>query len=141
MRRLLCAIILVAACQQSPAQHAGTPSDSLVEVQAREIASVLRCPECQGLSIQDSPSPLSQEIRSVVHEQLKAGKTPEEIKAYFVSRYGEWILLQPEPHGFNLAIYILPAVMLLGGAVLVVVLARRWSRQGSAVVITDDEMS
>jgi cytochrome c-type biogenesis protein CcmH len=103
--------------------------DSVLEARTREVASILRCPVCQGLSIQDSPSPLAQEMKGVVRDQLRAGRTPQQVKAYFVSKYGEWILLQPTARGFNLAVYILPVVMLLGGMVLIVVLARKWSRQ------------
>jgi cytochrome c-type biogenesis protein CcmH len=106
------------------------PSDSLVNVQARELASMLRCPVCQGLSLQDSPSELSQEMKNVIRDQLKAGRSPEQVKAFFVTKYGEWILLRPEPKGFNLAVYILPIVALLGGAGVVIFATRRWTRQG-----------
>jgi cytochrome c-type biogenesis protein CcmH len=105
-----------------------TPSDSIVELQTRQLATELRCPICQGLSLQDSPAELSQEMRAVIRAQLREGKTPAEVRAYFVAKYGEWILLKPQAKGFNLAIYVLPIVMLLGGALLIVFLARRWSR-------------
>jgi cytochrome c-type biogenesis protein CcmH len=113
--------------QGSPAPQ--TAADSVLEARTREVASVLRCPVCQGLSIQDSPSPLAQEMKGLVRDQLRAGRSPEEVKAYFVGRYGEWILLQPKASGFNLAVYVLPVVMLLGGVVLIAVLARKWSRK------------
>ncbi len=67
-------------------------------------------------------------MRDLIREQLKAGKTPAEVEAYFISKYGEWILLRPEPKGFNLALYVLPGVMVLGGVGLIVVLARKWTR-------------
>jgi cytochrome c-type biogenesis protein CcmH len=122
--------IALTLLQGAPA--AAPQRDSVLEARTREVASILRCPVCQGLSIQDSPSPLAQEMRGVVRDQLRAGRTPQEVKAYFVSKYGEWILLQPTARGFNLAVYILPVVMLLGGIVLIVVLARKWSRQAVA---------
>ncbi|MEX2282736.1 MAG: cytochrome c-type biogenesis protein CcmH [Gemmatimonadota bacterium] len=110
-----------------------SPSDSLLEAQVREVGSKLRCPTCQGLSVAASPAAL--DMRNVIRTQLKAGKTPEEVEAYFVSKYGGWILLRPEARGFNLALYVLPGLMVLGGAVLVVVLARKWSRAGAGEVI------
>lgn len=66
-------------------------------------------------------------MRAVVRDRLRAGSTPEEVKAYFVSRYGEWILLEPTMKGLNIMLYALPAVFILGGVALVVYLVRRWS--------------
>jgi cytochrome c-type biogenesis protein CcmH len=103
-------------------------NDSILEVRTEEVAGVLRCPVCQGLSLNDSPSELSLEMREVVKEQLKAGKTPEEVKAYFVSKYGEWVLLEPKPQGMNLIVYLAPFILLLGGGGLIVVMVRKWSR-------------
>jgi cytochrome c-type biogenesis protein CcmH len=66
-------------------------------------------------------------MRAIVREQLQAGRTPEEIKAYFVSKYGEWILLEPQMKGLNIALYVLPVVLVLGGLALVTILVRRWT--------------
>jgi cytochrome c-type biogenesis protein CcmH len=126
---MVIAFVLALALQTthtSPAQ----PYDSALEARTREVASVLRCPVCQGLSIQDSPSELSLQMKDVVRQQLKEGKSPEEVKAYFVSKYGEWILLQPKASGANLLVYILPIVLVLGGAVFIWLMVRRWSRPG-----------
>jgi cytochrome c-type biogenesis protein CcmH len=110
--------------------HAGAqqPSDSALEARTSAVAAQLRCPVCQGLSIQDSPSELSQQMRSLVKDQLKAGKSPDEVKAYFVSKYGEWILLEPKPRGFNLLVYALPVLLVAGGIGLITVMVRRWTR-------------
>ena len=69
----------------------------------------------------------------MVRDQLRAGKTPDEVKAFFVSKYGEWILLTPTAQGFNLLLYILPFALLLGGAMVIIVLVRRWTRAAEAV--------
>jgi cytochrome c-type biogenesis protein CcmH len=103
-------------------------SDSALEARTSAVAAQLRCPVCQGLSIQDSPSELSQQMRSLVKDQLKAGKSPDEVKAYFVSKYGEWILLEPKPRGFNLLVYALPVLLVAGGIGLIAVLVKRWTR-------------
>jgi cytochrome c-type biogenesis protein CcmH len=73
-------------------------------------------------------------MRAIVRDQLKAGKTPEEVKAYFVSKYGEWILLEPKPRGFNLLVYALPALLVLGGLGVIVVAVRKWTRSPDAAV-------
>jgi cytochrome c-type biogenesis protein CcmH len=103
-----------------------------LEAQVREITLQLRCPVCQGLSVADSPSELANEMRSLVREQLQQGKTPAEVLDYFVQRYGEWILLAPPKHGFNLVIWLLPFVLLPIGAVVIYLGARRWVRHPGA---------
>ncbi len=112
----------------SRAQPALT-GDSALEAQTSAIASQLRCPVCQGVSIQDSPSELALQMRGVVRDQLRAGRTPDQVTAYFVSKYGEWILLEPKPRGVNLLVYALPAVVVLGGLGVVFLAVRRWTKQ------------
>ena len=136
---MIAALILVANLLVP--QDAVAPRDSLLEAQVQQVGAKLRCPTCQGLSVADSPA--AQDMRDVIRSQLKAGKTPAEVEAYFVSKYGEWILLRPEPRGFNLALYILPAIMVIGGIGLIYVLARKWSRAGGTaddVAIQDSEL-
>ncbi|HET6681914.1 MAG TPA: cytochrome c-type biogenesis protein CcmH [Gemmatimonadaceae bacterium] len=120
-----------ASAQSLPAtdsvRMSGPSRDSVLEAQVRQLSSELRCPVCQGLSLQDSPSELSQEMRDVIRDQLRAGRTPEQVTAYFVGKYGEWVLLEPEPQGFNLLIYVLPMLAVLAGAALLVVAMRRWT--------------
>lgn len=130
---LLIGVLLAAGPVSSLAQQ---PSDSVAALEAltSQVAAELRCPVCQGLSIQDSPTELALEMRAVIRDQLAEGRSPEEVKEYFVSKYGEWILLQPKPEGFNLAVYALPIGGLLIGAVVVGLSVRRWTRQGSAGV-------
>lgn len=146
MTRLLIALLLAAPIpepgEQTPArpvvmsaaQAPAVPSpdagarDAELERQVREVSSQLRCVVCQGLSIQDSPSTLAQEMRGVVREQLAAGRSPDEVKEYFVDRYGEWVLLRPAPHGLNLLVYILPVAVILGGGAYVYFKARSWTR-------------
>jgi cytochrome c-type biogenesis protein CcmH/NrfF len=113
--------------------------ETLIERQTREISAQLRCVVCQGLSLQDSPSQLAQEMRAIVREKLEEGMSPPEVKAWFVEKYGEWVLLEPEPRGFNLLVYILPVAMLFGGAGFVVMKARSWTRQGQQVDVEDEE--
>jgi cytochrome c-type biogenesis protein CcmH len=98
-----------------------------LEALAREVSGQLRCPVCQGLSIQDSPADLAVEMKNLVREQLAAGKTPAEIKAFFTTKYGEWVLLEPKAAGFNLTAYLLPIIAVLGGGVVVWRAVRRWT--------------
>jgi cytochrome c-type biogenesis protein CcmH len=97
------------------------------EDQVREIAAQLRCPVCQNLSVADSPSELANQMRGVIRDRLRAGQTQEQIQAYFVEKYGEWVLLAPTKTGFNLLAWVLPFVGVLAGGAAVAVLVRRWS--------------
>ena len=124
---MACCVTLAAAQTVS----ARSPADSALDAQTTAVAAQLRCPVCQGLSIQDSPSELSQQMRNLVKEQLAAGKSPEEVMAYFVSKYGEWILLAPRARGFNLVAYGLPAVLFLSGLGFIAWIVRRWTAAGA----------
>lgn len=111
----------------------GTPSrptDPALEARTSAVAAGLRCPVCQGLSIQDSPSELAQQMRSLVRDQLAAGRTPDEVRAYFISKYGEWILLEPKATGFNVLVYVLPVLLVVGGLVFILMLVRKWTVPG-----------
>jgi cytochrome c-type biogenesis protein CcmH len=104
-----------------------TPADSILEARTTAVAQTLRCPVCKGESIQDSPAELAQQMRGVVRDQLRAGKTPEEVRSYFAARYGEWILLEPRMTGLNVLLYAFPVVLVLGGLAFVAFLVRRWT--------------
>jgi cytochrome c-type biogenesis protein CcmH len=104
-----------------------TAADSVLEAQTTALASELRCPVCQGNSIQDSPSELAQQMRDLIRDQLRSGKTPDQVRAYFVDKYGEWILLTPKATGFNLVVYIVPLLVILAGGAIVWRTVRRWT--------------
>jgi cytochrome c-type biogenesis protein CcmH len=108
---------------------------SVDERTVTEIAAELRCVVCQSLSVADSPSETAHQMRGVIRERLAAGETPDQIKAYFVEKYGEWILLAPPRRGFTLLVWIVPYAALLAGVLLVIVVVRRWSRRGAAAPV------
>jgi cytochrome c-type biogenesis protein CcmH len=127
-RPLAVFVFAVAAAAAALGQNAGADAD--LEARTTAVASTLRCPVCQGESIQDSPSQLAQQMRAVVRERLRSGESPEQVKAYFVGRYGEWILLEPRMTGLNIILYVLPVILVLGGLAFVVMLVRKWTRAG-----------
>ena len=87
---------------------------------------------CQGNSIQDSPSELAQQMRDLIRDQLRSGKSPDEVRAYFVDKYGEWILLSPKATGVNLVVYLVPFVAVLLGGFIVWRTLRRWTSPSAA---------
>jgi len=85
---------------------------------AQAIAAKLRCPVCQNESVADSPSELAAQMRTLIREKVAAGETDQQIVDYFVSKYGEWILLEPPRRGLLWIVWLAPAAALLGGAYL-----------------------
>jgi len=124
-------LALAVAMAFAAIQQPGIP-DSILDVRTAEVASTLRCPVCQGESLQDSPSELAQQMKSVVRERLRQGETPDQVRAYFAGRYGEWILLEPKMTGLNVLLYVLPVFLILGGLVLIVFLVKKWTRTADA---------
>jgi cytochrome c-type biogenesis protein CcmH len=129
---LLCLALLIPwVVGVAPGSAAASVTPSLEE-KVREIASELRCVVCQNLSVADSPSDLAKEMRNLVRELVEQGKSREEILAYFVSRYGEFVLLSPTKRGFNLLVWVLPFLALIVGACGVYLVTRRWTGRREA---------
>jgi cytochrome c-type biogenesis protein CcmH len=112
-----------------------------IEEETRAISAELRCVVCQNLSVADSPSEMAQQMRASVREQLEAGKSPQEIKDFFVSKYGEWVLLAPTNSGFNRLLWWLPLTVLIGGILATLFLARRWAAGKANWVVPEIEPS
>ncbi len=116
----------------APARQTAELSEAELDRLTAEVADRLRCPVCRNQSILESPSELAREMQGVIRERLAAGESPEEVKAYFVSRYGEWVLLRPEPRGATLLVYVLPALAFLVGGGLLGWRLRRWAAERRA---------
>ena len=111
---LAAAVVAVSVAFAAISARSGSLDD-----RARAIEAQLRCPTCQGLSIADSPATSAAQMRSLVREQLVAGATDDEVRAFFVARYGRWILLDPPPSGPDLALWLAPVAILALGVVVV----------------------
>lgn len=125
VRRTDVALLLAAAVVVASVVMAAllSPVGSLDD-RARVIEAQLRCPTCQGLSIADSPATSANQMRALVGEQLAAGASDDQVRAFFVARYGRWILLAPPLMGPDLALWIAPVVIVAVGTLLVVRRAR-----------------
>lgn len=115
----------------------GVRAEPSVAERADALAAELRCPDCQGLSVADSPTSSAREIRRQIDELLAGGATDDEVRAHFVARYGEWIRLAPSAT----ALWALPFVVLAIGVVVLLawLRARRGSAEAGAPVIGDEE--
>lgn len=101
------------------------------------IAAELRCPVCTSESVAQSGATTSVEMRSLIAEQLAAGKTRAEILAYFQERYGDWILLRPPRRGVYLWVWLAPAVAALVLLVALAALVSRWLARGREPVAVE----
>jgi cytochrome c-type biogenesis protein CcmH len=66
-------------------------------------------------------------MRATIGQELQAGRTAAQIRQEFASAYGEWILLAPPKHGIDMAVWLVPMVLLVGGLAISVVAVRRWT--------------
>ena len=115
---VLCAVALLAYGRASP-------SASLSD-RTLAVAGELRCPVCQGESVADSQSGISQGMRAIIRRKLKAGQSPDAIKQYFVARYGNKILLAPPSNGIGDVAWLAPPLLVAGGMGLLITLVFDW---------------
>jgi len=124
---VLVALAAGAAAQEraeDPAQVVGAPRGQRLEgaalaTRTKEVAALLRCPVCQGLSVADSPSTMAANMRAQVKELVAAGYDQEQILAYFERSYGEFVRLQPRLRGVNWLVWLAPMLGLLVGAAVI----------------------
>ncbi len=98
----------------------------------QDFIEELRCPKCQNQNLAGSNSPISADLRRELHRLLLEGKSDTEITDYMVSRYGEFVLYRPPLNQHTLALWIVPAGLLLLSTVAVVLLIRRRIHPGTA---------
>jgi|TARA_B110000914_G_scaffold209904_1_gene208625 cytochrome c-type biogenesis protein CcmH len=90
-----------------------------------EIYKNLRCLICQGQSIADSNSDFASTIKLVVLDQIKEGKTKDEIYAFLISKYGEWIVYQPSFNKGTILLWFLPYFIFIAGGLIIFLIIRK----------------
>ncbi|SDB31722.1 cytochrome c-type biogenesis protein [Bauldia litoralis] len=109
--------------------HAVAPDEVLddpaLETRARALSAGLRCMVCQNQSIDDSDAPLARDLRILLRERLVAGDSDEEVIAFLVDRYGEFILLRPQFNLKTALLWLAPAILLVVGAIIAFGVFRR----------------
>ena len=112
--------------------------DPALESRARGLSAHLRCLVCQNQSIDDSDAPLAKDLRTLIREQLVAGKTDEQVMDFVVERYGEYVLLKPRLTGETILLWGTPfAVLLIAGTALL--LRRKRAEPAPETPLTDAE--
>ncbi|MEU4362629.1 cytochrome c-type biogenesis protein CcmH [Promicromonospora sp. NPDC023987] len=108
-------LVLVAAAGAVVALTDREPPTATERVRA--VASSLRCPSCLGEHVADSTSPVAESMRLVVAEQLDAGRSPDQVRAWFADAYGDEVLLEPPRRGAAWALWVVPLVVVGAAAV------------------------
>jgi cytochrome c-type biogenesis protein CcmH len=105
----------------------GHPRPSQAQ-QVQQIAAGLHCPICKDLSVADSPAPLAQQMRQEIAQKVRAGESPDQIRAGFVAAYGDSVLMSPPMQGAAVVVYYVPVLVLVAGLITGFLLLRRWLR-------------
>ncbi len=133
VRSLLVTLILVGLLAQPlTTVLAGTPTPNEVEA----VARTLYCPLCVGQRLDSCEIPLCQDMKREIAQMLAEGRTPEEIRAYFVEQYGPVVLGEPPRKGINWLAWVIPIIALIGAAVYVFLRIREWSKPPATAAVT-----
>jgi cytochrome c-type biogenesis protein CcmH len=131
VRRLLLSLVLLGALC-APA-FAIDPDEMLKnprqEAAAQALFSDFRCLVCQSQSILTSDAPLAKDLRVLIRQQVVAGDSPAEIKAFLVARYGKFILMKPPLDRETVLLWATPALAVLGAGCLAFFALRRRRRE------------
>lgn len=126
LRVMMLLVLTLIATPALAVQPGEMLSDPALEARARSISANLRCPVCQGESIDDSNAPISRDLRLAVRERLVAGDSDEQVVDYVVARFGEFVLFKPRATESGLALWLAgPAMLVLGGLIAWATLRRR----------------
>jgi cytochrome c-type biogenesis protein CcmH len=126
LRALIAALVgvLSLAAASDPAERLPDPAQ---EARARAIFQDVRCLVCQNESIDDSEAELAHDLRQIVREQVKAGRSDAQIKQFLTDRYGEFVLMRPRLSIANVALWGGPFLVVAAGLVLLFVRLRNRS--------------
>ncbi len=95
-------------------------ADPVKEAQARELMKEIRCLVCQNQSIEDSNAELARDLRAIVRERIALGDSPDNVRAYLVDRYGDWVLLRPPVKTSTYFLWASPFLVVLIIALLLI---------------------
>lgn len=125
MRTLLAALALAAAAPAladsslPPAQYADTQlPDPRQEREAKALMETIRCLVCQGQSIADSDAEMAGDMRALIRQRIQAGERPEAIRAWLISRYGDWVSYRPVLEPATWPLWAAPILLILAGLFL-----------------------
>src|SRR5947209_16621422 len=118
--KLLLFFILLNLCFVSGAiaKEAQPSEDPQIEQRMRALTEQLRCLVCQNETLADSRADLAEDLRKEIREQMKAGKSDQEIIAFLTQRYGDFVLYKPPVKATTYLLWFGPFVLLIAGTLV-----------------------
>ena len=131
--------MLLVACAALAREAAPLAADPGVEARLIAIAEELRCLVCQNESLIASRADLAMDLKRQVREQIKAGKSDDEIRDYMVQRYGDFVLYRPPVKSTTLLLWAGPFALAGAGFLAVLVFIRRRRAAQDATLTAEQE--
>ena len=97
-----------------------------------------RCPKCLNTNLAGSDAPIAADLRALIYRKVRAGESDRQIREYLQARYGDFVLYDPPVRPGTIALWVVPAGLLIVGGVVIALTARR-SRSASAAIGADDQ--
>ena len=138
---LVLALVLLLATPVIAVQPGEMLEDPAKEARARELSKELRCLVCRNENIDESNAELARDLRLLVRERIVAGDTDDEVIAFVVERYGEFVLLNPPATGSTLILWFAGPAMLLGALAIAGGYLRRRRPEAAPEALSDAEKS
>lgn len=150
MKPLLTWLLLVVMTPMALAQSDGEPTvgqdmypleTSDQQAQFQQLLSELRCPKCQNQNIADSDAPIAEDMRNEVYRMVKEGADEQTVVDAMIERFGEFVHYKPAFDARTALLWLLPAIVVAIGLIVIVLIVRRSGRQGadSGPGLSDEE--
>ena len=110
--------------------------DAVVEARLKALAEELRCLVCQNQTIADSNAPLALDLRNQIRTQIAQGRTDDQIRAYMVDRYGDFVLYRPPFKATTAVLWLGPFMLIAAGLGIFLVVVRRRRAESVAAAPT-----
>ena len=116
----LIAVPLAAQDRMPPAPYAYQQlEDPALETQARELMDTIRCLQCQSQAVGDSDAQIAGDMRHEIRTRIAAGESPEEVRAWLIERYGDYVSYEPRVSATTWPLFALPGLLLLAAILIV----------------------
>jgi len=115
----ICALMLAVSPTFAQDYSEESLPDPKQEAVAVQLMDSIRCVVCQGQPISGSNADLAADMRRLIRERIAKGESPEEVRAWLIDKYGDWVSFKPQVKPATLPLWIVPLVALIGGVWLV----------------------
>ena len=93
--------------------------DPALEAQARELMDTIRCLQCQSQAVGDSDAQIAGDMRHEIRTRIAAGESPEEVRAWLIERYGDYVSYEPRVSATTWPLFAVPGLLLLAAILIV----------------------